>query len=147
MKNLIALIAVMFACSTTPCFAESPLSHFLKARTPAEFTQPKIWEFKASAVLPAARLTASRATDRVLDVEYLPNAGAGLTYQAVILKDEKPFAIYGVSAIVLKDLTAGLLFNFWNNTFGVGPGYTLGQISDYNKRPCILFTMNYTFFQ
>jgi hypothetical protein len=127
--------------------AENPFSHFLKARTPAEFQKPKIWEIKASAILPAAKLTISRAADRVLDVEYLSNAGAGLTYQAVILKDEKPFALYGVSAIVLKDLTAGLLFNFWNNTFGIGPGFTFGQLADRDKRPCIMFTMNYTFFQ
>ncbi len=127
--------------------AENPFSHFLKARTPAEFQKPKVWEIKASAILPAAKLTISRAADRVLDVEYLSNAGAGLTYQAVILKDEKPFALYGVSAVVLKDLTAGLLFNFWNNTFGIGPGFTFGQLADRDKRPCIMFTMNYTFFQ
>ena len=147
MKNLFTILACLFTCAQTPCFAENPFSHFLKSRTPAEFQQLKVWEFKASAVLPAARLTVSRATDRVLDVEYLPNAGAGLTYQAVILRDSLPFALYGVSAVVLKDLTAGLLFNFWNNTFGIGPGYTLGPIADYNKRLCIMFTMQYTFFQ
>ena len=137
MKNLIAILAVLFTCAQQPLFAvekiDQPFQFFLKQANLT--TDTAAWALQPTVAIPTILAYRSDDKSKILDVSAFDRIAAGLSYGRYIKTTTgTTYETVGVSALAMfssaQDFSAGFTLDLFNRLICIGPGYDLGSRPD-----------------
>lgn len=138
---ILALISWSISLHVKAQDRDNPFQYFFRVR-PVEMgiTEEKpIWEFKPIVQIPAIKVTESTRENAQLDAPFLASTGGGITLQRRIVKNDKNYATFSWSPIMIlltgdtsKDDPLDLSFcttvGFFNNLIQFGGGWDFGEV-------------------